>query len=1142
MLKKLACFTGWLVVICLSLLFCFILGLWQNWGTPAILLFWLLLLLLAPLLWTLFVACLQVVRGQKGRRLLEKYRLSRREYLLLNHWKAGAGVIKSVQRKRNRLPWFLLVGERCGKSTLLASSGLPLFYGESDDAVPGPTRTLRWWFFRSLCVLDLSSNFLNGAATFRQGWGKLAQWCTKMPAPAGIIITLSISDLMSEDSGLLHAAARKQRALIEPLIQRFGDRLPLTMMVTQCDRFPGFSLWQQQLSASQRQQPLGYRWGAPPHIDGEDPRALQPLFDSLKQGFALVRLSMARPLQLSAQDYLALLDFPESFARLEQPLRCFLASLCEPNAYFSHAQLSSVWFSAAEPQADNRGRRVSVFTHGLLTEGLPALSQQHAGLCGYHRRRGNTLYGVVLAACVGWLGSAALQTAGRLQRDIAHMPPDALVAFLEKDEQQSTTSLFTLPFAPILQRQQAHASAQLAQIAATPRPLPQTFNEYQQRTLAMAPAQQRESILRLANALLVWQAMRDRATLHALQPLPAVAEELRQDSYPATLSSPTRLALERYHMQRPEGERWLRAARQLLVTLVNHDPSLLWLQAPAAQLPPVSLATWWPSLPEDVALSGVWTHQGEATLAAWMAQIEHAAGGPQPVFQHAREQRLAMKQNAWRQFVIGASAALARTTLPSLTHSQLVAMSQNQSQAMQFADRAIEELSDIPASHAQPWLTTLRHLQQLASASDSAALLNKAARVDSRIRQSVTAWLRGKPVVASVDTTQPVQRAWLQWQKVRNEAVNDAISQGKNSDRLTRGLLTSPEEGGEPNPLAGLTPALTTLREHLSGAANDADTAAVWSLYQEDAHRLLAYAMTQSACWLNDQWKSLVIWPLGKDAEQRSYEEQQALSQQSVMDFLRGPAKAMLAATHNGPDAAAYAGMKVPLTADFLRLARQVITPEMLQDVPQRGSTQEGDKRAALQAKVGALVLQLAELEKKKWKSVIASMPATVPGGARVIPTGTQLTLHCQQGDQQLNSMNFADKAEFVWQPGACYGVTLGVLFPDFTAHYQLSGDDAWPIFIDRLLTGETLFDSEDFDDDAVLLSQLGIKQILVRFSVANAQSVEEAWQSWRDLTEQVASINAQIASMDERIQQQQSATSLAEPISALPGNIAQCR
>lgn len=1140
MLKKLAYFTGWLVVLCLSLLFCFTLGLWQNWRTSSILLLWLLMLLLAVLLWALFLACLQLFRGRKERRWLAKYRLSRREYVLLKHWKTGASVIKRIQRKRHRLPWFLLIGEQSGKSTLLGSSGLPLFYGEMDDAVPGPTRTLRWWFFRRMGILDLSSNFLVGGAAFRQGWERIAHWCTKMPMPAGIIITLSVSELLNDESNTLHAMARKVRALIEPLIQHFGEQLPLHIIVTQCDRFPGFSLWQRQLSDAQRQQTLGYSWNIPPHIDGEDPHTLQPLFSALKEGLSSVRLSMGRPFHLSAQDYSLLLDFPENIARLEPPLRLFLASLCEPNAYFSHTSLSGVWFTATEPQANNRARRTSVFAHHLLTEGLCMLSQHRIRPRWYHRPKGKVFIAVLLAVCVGWLGISAMQTANRLQHDITHMSPTALAAFLEQDEQLPTASLMTFPFSPILRQQQTLAGARLARIVATPRPLPQTFQAYQQRVLAASLEQQREYILQLANALLVWQEMRDHAILSVLQQRPAIAGELQQYRYPATVSPLTRLALERYHMQSPEGEQWLQTARALLINLVNRDPSLEWLLSPSPQMPALHASTYWPSLSQDNTLSGGWTRKGEAMLAVWMAQIERAAGGVQPVFERAREQRFARKQDAWSQFLSNVSATLSKASLPVLTHNQLIALSQGQSQAMQFANRAIKELDDVPSSQAQPWLTTLRSLQRLALTSGRTPLMNKAQQIDSRFRHSLAAWLRAQPVAASVDNEQPVQQAWLQWQNARNEAVNDAMAQGPRSDRLTRGMFTIPAEGGEQNPLLKLTPALIRLKEHLSGTVTDTGSAAVWSLYEEDTHRLLAYAMMQSACWLNEQWKSQVIWPLGKDEEQRSYEEQQALSQKSVAEFLRGPAKAMLSATRHGLDAATYAGMSVPLTTDFLLLARQVMTPDMLQDVPQRGSTLDADKRAMLQAKADGLTLQLAELAKQKWKIQLSSMPATVPEGARVIPTGTQLTLHCQKGDQQLISMNFADQSGFVWQPGECSGVTLSVLFPDFTVRYQLSGDDAWPAFIRRFPDGEALLSSDEFGDDTALLNQLGIKHLLVRFKVSDPQPIEDAWQRWHDLTEQIAGLTDQITTIDERIQQR-ATDSLSEPISGLPDDIAQC-
>lgn len=1137
MFKKLAYFTGWLLVLSLSLMFCFTLGLWQNWSTPGILLFWLLMLVMAVLLWGALYAITRAIRGKQGRHWFEKYRLSRREYVLLSHWKAGASIIKRIRRQRAQLPWYLLVGERCGKSTLLASAGQPRFYGDNDDAVAGPTRTLRWWFFRQLCVLDLSSNFLNGSASFRQAWGKLTQWCARMPAPAGVIVTLPMRALMSGDLNALHALARQQRALIEPLMRRFGERLPLYVMVTQCDDFPGFSLWSRQLSAAQRQQPLGYSWHMAPHIDGQDELALRPLFTALKEGMSRVRMSMTFPETLNIKEKATLLDFPEAFASLEPGLRYALASLCEPNAYFSHTCLNSIWFSAAELQEENRGRRVSVFVHDLLTERLRDLSLRWSTQRWYQRPRGKTTCTVALVVCALWILISASLSFNRLQPEIARLSPDALAAFLAKDEQFPKVSLRYLPFQPLLGQQHQYAESQLARVPSTPRLAQIALIDFQQKVLAAAPAQQRELILQLTQAVLTWQQMRDGASLETLSQQAPVASALQQRTYSGPLSPLAVMAQERYYMQRADGERWLQTARRLLTTLVNHDPALNWLVAPAAALPALQATTFWPSLPESVELPGIWTSTGETALNDWMAQIERATQHPQPLFQQMRAHEPALRQNAWQQYLIDVTASLSSVAPAMMPPGQLIALGQNQSPAMQFAALTLRELHDIPAGDAQPWLATLRQLQHLAANSHASALLNRANRIDDRVRQSLSGWLRGASSESRTDTAPRADQIWRLWQNARSSGVSEAVAQGKPSAQLTSGLFSPLQNNGKHNPLMELLPALATLQESLSAQNNDASISAVWRLYQDDARRLLGNAVAQSACWLNNQWKSTVIWPLDKDSDHRTYDEQQALAQQLVSTFLQGPAKALLTTNSSGPDVAEYAGIKVPLTAEFIRLTRQAFSPDMMQDVPQRASTRQNDQRAALKAKVDALVSQQNELAKQNWKISIASQPATVPGGAQVIPTGTQLTLNCQKGDQQLSSMNFAEKHDFNWQPGQCSGLTLSVIFPDFTAQYQLNGDDAWPRFINRFTDGEALFDSSDFDDSSGLLQQLGIKQILVRFTVSDTQETEAAWQTWSTLNDNIKDLNDRIASLDDRDE-----SSPLTPISALPDDIAQCQ
>ena len=1144
MFKKLACFTGWLVVLCLSLLFCFTLGLWQNWRTSEIILCWLLMLLAVMVLWGGGSALRHVFRSKSLHRLVEKYRLSRREFVLLTHWKAGADVIKRLRRKRCQLPWFLFTGEHCGKSTLLGGAGLPLFYGETDSRVTGPTRMLRWWFFRNLCVLDLSGNFLSDDVTFRQLWLRLSRWLMKMPPPEGIIVAVSVNALMNNDIRVLHATARKQRALMEPLLRRFRSQVPVHVMVMQCDLFPGFGLWQRQLSEVQRQQSLGHIWCTPPRIDGQDPHSIEPLFESLKEGFSSVRLAIPRPNDMSTQDYQILLDFPEQFVRLEPAMRYFLASLSEPNAYFSPATLNSVWFTAAIPGENNRGRRDSLFVLDLLTEKLP-LSGQLSATSPLRQHSGKRRLSIaLLTLLIIWIGGAAINTWGRLKPGIKQLSPDAAAELIKADEQHATSEFMTLPFAPVLSEQQRQSDIRLAQVALLPRKRKSTFAEYQQRVYDSAPRVQRQMMLQLADAVLTWEAMHTGAPLAALEKMPAVSMALQQYRYPETLSPLAILAIERQNMQRPEGERWLGDARQLLINLASHDPELNWLLAPSEQIPPVRLAAFWPSLPDTVSLSGIWTHQGGAVVTDWMDRIERATGGKQPVFDHAREQWQTKKQAAWGHLIIDVSSALTGREMPPLTRSQLVAIAQGQSPSIRFVDTVLSELSDIPPSDAASWLSTLRHLQRVTTPSSYETLPEAARRTDARVRASLMSWLKARPAElpsSKPHNSQPDKQAWAAWEKVRNDAVNEATAQMTYGDHLIRGVFRPAREGATPNPLTTVLSTMMTLRGLFSGEDNTPETQAVWTLYGEDAHRLLLNAITQSACWLNDQWKRTVIWPLGKGEQQRSYEDQLALGQARITQFLQGPAQEVLVEGSQGSEAASYGGITVPLTEDFIRLAQQVMTPEMLQDFPQRELTQKREERATLQVAMDKLMALLAEQESKSWKNTLQSMPATVPGGARVIPVGTQLTLHCQAGDQQLNSMNFADSASFTWRAKLCTGVTLGVVFPDFTAHIQLEGEDAWPRFIGRFTTGEALFDRADFGDNQALLGQLGIEKILVRFKVSGADQMLDASINHEAIMEKIDRVNEQIAQADARLEAQVPQILPDNMLSALPTTIAKC-
>lgn len=1142
MLKKIALFSGWLIVLSLSLLFCFTLGLWQDWSTPVILLLWILILLLSLILMSTAQGIQSVIKSNKNYRWMDKYRLSHRDYLLWNRWKQGAAAIKKIRQRRSRIPWYMLVGERCGKSTLLANLDVPRFFYDNEDIVTRPTRILNWWFFSNLAVLDISSNFISDKSRLRKAWGRIVHWCLRLPAPAGVIIAIPLSEIMSGDFNVLRATARRQRIMIEPLLRHYGVNLPLYVMITQCDSFPGFSLWQQQLSPKQCEQMLGHIWNIPICIDGEDEYILQPLFNKLHHGLSQVRLSMAKPAHLSSGDYSELIDFPERFVLLEPTLRYMLAALCEPNVWFSHATLGGIWFSTANAKTNYQNRRVSVFIHELLTQHLVSLSNVRQRVHWYQKKHFKILINSIFFLCILWLVISAEQSLARLQPDLLKLSPDALTEFIIQDERHSLTSIRYLPFLPLFRQKLQVAEFQLSKNTSSPRNAQKQLGEYFNNTISAEPQQQRKNIIKLAETLLTWEKMREGAKLDELAQRPSVPDALQQRSYIVELSTLTKLALERYYMQQPDGYDWEHEARQTLEKLVTHDSLLNWLTVSDPALSPLYASEFWSRLPDTVTLSGIWTNKGESQIKKWMTLIERATGKTQPLFQLLREHWSLLRQNAWQDYISDITTHTLSVATSEMSGEELLAISQNRSPSMLFLTRVNKELNNITTEQTQPWLSTLRLAQRLVFADQASAFFSRTAEANKHVRQSFAKWLNQSQTTSLSGSLQSSERVWHKWLDIRDKAVNEAITYNRTGRLLTRGLFSTSGEENKDIPLAALLPVLTELQVSVSHENHDPGIMNIWSLYQDDGWRLLGNAMAQSACWLDSKWKHMVIWPLGQKAEQRTYEEQQALKKELITAFIQGPGRELLSPDLQGLKAASYADLVVPLNNDFLRLVQKELPAEVFHDFPDRVSTHDDDQLAILQRQLTVLDEKQSILGKNIQKIDVTSLPATVPEGAQILPTGTNLLLNCNDNEQNLTNLNFAEKAPFVWRPGQCNKVSLTVKFPDFKIHYQLNGDDAWPKFISLFMSGEHLFKSTDFGNDSDLLNQLGIHKILVRYTFSDIQKLESVWQDWRQNVEQIDSVNENINRINARIQQQKSAEISSSPLSELPVNIAQCK
>lgn len=1145
MLKKLLSFFAWAILLSVLFILCLSVAVITERTFVFSILLWLALILSVLLIRFIWISLSGFSQSKGVLALKQRLRLTRMEHVLLEHWRAGATVIKRISRRKKYLPWFVLTGGRSGKTTLMASAGLPLFSNEPKNTPVVPTRTLRWWFFHSIGFLDLSSNFLNKTPAFERGWLRLVNWCKRVPAPAGIVVCVSVTDLLVKDAADLHLHARLVRTQIEPLIKKLKRRLPVYLLVNCCDQITGFTHWANQLSSAQRQQALGYYWLTPPIVDGKDPALLDPLFTCVKKGLDNARVSMLSGCDLDNNTQL-LLDFPEHMLQLQPALQCYLAALCEPDVYFEPTELGGVWFTATEPVSKNSATCKALFAHDLLTHLLPTLSSQREikpigfGRC-YLQRWGAMTFSVLALIYLLWSAANSFNlTAG----DLRQMSVEHQVKQVADIEGWSQQPLRYLPFIPLLN--QRHHVLEASILAITPRRpvnMAEVEENYKQRFVQANPQEKRALVLNLASTIMTMQAMLDDRTLTELEkhtPIPATLS-LTGAKEPLPLAQ--KLVLQRALLQQPGGEIQLNALRRLLAYLVNSDRDWTWLVASTKTLTPANLTDFLPSAQSNVQVDGLWTQQGTAQIQQWLGAIRLAVGNDisLPALAAFEQNWSTLRQERWMALILGMNTQPAPALNAAWWQSTLVAIDQGNSPSMALAHYINEQLADIPDRKASRWLTELRQLNQLQQMPDGGSVMKIASQLERAALHKVATLFSLDSKSLGTAVTDLSIKNWTVWKGSLRAAVADAFAAPQQSDRLTRGLFLA-DKNSDNNPLLQLNSHFMALRKSVSADQNDFSLNAVWALYKTDANWLVAHAMQRSACWLEDQWQSKVMWPMEKNARSLDYQAQQDLGWQYLSDFIRGPAKSLLVMGNNGPQAGQFDGQTASLTPEFLLMVNHVLRPDDVLAMPERENTRNDDALATLKTEQDKIEVEMAALEKKPLDLTLKSQPATIPGGARLMPTGTRLALFCDEQIWTLNSMNFSEQASFRWLPGHCSRVTLVINFPGFDLAYEYFGDSAWPDFLNDMATGQHRYLASDFPKEAAQLDLLGIKEILVRYQVGAQTSLQERWQQWQALNRELQdNTDAQRVLTDIKTEQQRP-TVLNSNFSRLPARIAECR
>jgi type VI secretion system protein ImpL len=283
------------------------------------------------------------------------------------------------------LPWYLFVGAPgAGKTTALVHSGLKFPLADTHGRGPvqgvGGTRNCDWWFTDEAVLLDTAGRYTtqdshadaDNAAWL--GFLRLLRRQRRRRPVDGVIVALSVGDLLGQDDAALRVHARAVRARIQELHDELGVRFPVYAIVTKCDLLAGFVEYFEGLSREERMQVWGMTFARQP---GDAPQAGLKTFPA---EFAVLAARLQAPLfermqgERDVQRRALIYNFPQQFAALEAPLQAFLDDVFDTTGYEQAALLRGVYFTSGTQEGSPIDRVMAALmaSFGLDRKVLPA--------------------------------------------------------------------------------------------------------------------------------------------------------------------------------------------------------------------------------------------------------------------------------------------------------------------------------------------------------------------------------------------------------------------------------------------------------------------------------------------------------------------------------------------------------------------------------------------------------------------------------------------------------------------------------------------------------------------------------------------------------------------------------------------------
>lgn len=256
-----------------------------------------------------------------------------------------------------QLPWYVIIGPPgSGKTTLLINSELkfPLADRFGDEAIRGVggTRNCDWWFAEEAVLLDTAGRYTtqdSQAEVDRNAWlgflGLLKKHRRRRPIN-GVIIGVSITDLITMNEAKRNARAKEIRERINELHTELGIRFPVYFLFTKCDLLSGFMEFFDDLNTEERSQVWGMTIELTEQPEPISREQFKQEFDGILNRLlqsVIQKLESERNLQKREQVYL----FPQQFSALSERINEFVQAIFQPSRYQEAVMLRGIYFTSA---------------------------------------------------------------------------------------------------------------------------------------------------------------------------------------------------------------------------------------------------------------------------------------------------------------------------------------------------------------------------------------------------------------------------------------------------------------------------------------------------------------------------------------------------------------------------------------------------------------------------------------------------------------------------------------------------------------------------------------------------------------------------------------------------------------------------